>query len=843
LGLLALLWCVWGASAQAEDIYGLTSDSKLVRFDAATPDVLLSTVSITGLTSGDTLVGIDFRPVTGELYALGTSNRVYILNLTTGAATALGASAFSTPALSGTKFGFDFNPLADRIRVVSENGQNLRLHPTTGANVAGGGPNGADFNAAYATGDVNAGLTPKIAGSAYSENIPGTGATTLYCIDSTQNVLVTQGSLNGTISPNGSAATSNSAPLHTIGKLGITTTSEIGFDISGGSAKAYASIVLQGETASKLYDISLSTGTATLLGSIGTSTTLVDISVVPPPFPYNMVAVNTAGQLLRFQTSNPAITTLSVGGSLISPRGLTGSDAIVAIDYRLANGKMYGLGMTGTTGRLYTLDPVTGLAASVDTTGANTFTVTGTNLGFDFNPVADRVRIISDAEVNLVINPDTGKLESTDTSLTWKAGDTNAAASLNCVGAAYSNNVAGASSTSLYDIQIGNSVNAANGVVALQSTPASGVLSTVGNLGLTPSGNTGFDITSNGNYVMTNNNLYSVNLTTGAATQLGTTNISNGSTTIRDIAGVIDPAIARVQFSADNYSVVEGSTLTVTVTRTGSTSGTMTVDYATAAITTVAAGGTATSSTDYIPVSGTLVFADGEASRTFTVEALSDSTQELYEVFAVTLSNPVGCLVGTPSSATVTVIDFDDRDGDGFSATEETAAGTSDASASDTPFGGAAAGTVDATNLVLTKVAVKLDFLKTNNDSISFSGELRNVANPLTTDGKKFVVNFGGVTNSVALTAKLSGASADKTYSVKISKPKGAVAKFSVKMSKGAFLTLLTDEGLGEDLDSPTKAPRSALVKVLFDSINYQITQALLVTVKTGKGSTASAPK
>ncbi len=90
---------------------------------------------ITGLTPGDQLVGIDFRPATGQLYGLSTpgggpgSAQLYIIATETAVATQVGAP---NAVLGGTSFGFDFNPVPDRIRVVSNAGENLRLNPNDG---------------------------------------------------------------------------------------------------------------------------------------------------------------------------------------------------------------------------------------------------------------------------------------------------------------------------------------------------------------------------------------------------------------------------------------------------------------------------------------------------------------------------------------------------------------------------------------------------------------------------------------------------------------------------------------------------------------------------------------
>src|SRR5690348_12990411 len=56
---------------------GVTGGSMLIRFNTATPGTINATVPITGLAGGDTIVGLDFRPATGQLYGLGSGSRLY----------------------------------------------------------------------------------------------------------------------------------------------------------------------------------------------------------------------------------------------------------------------------------------------------------------------------------------------------------------------------------------------------------------------------------------------------------------------------------------------------------------------------------------------------------------------------------------------------------------------------------------------------------------------------------------------------------------------------------------------------------------------------------------------
>src|SRR5262245_50999519 len=108
-GLVALgLGLAAPGRAGAATITGVTTTNVLVTFDSATPGTIATSVAVTGLQGGETLLGIDRRPATGALYALGSTSRLYLINATTGAATQVGSAGAFT--VSGTAFGFDFNP-------------------------------------------------------------------------------------------------------------------------------------------------------------------------------------------------------------------------------------------------------------------------------------------------------------------------------------------------------------------------------------------------------------------------------------------------------------------------------------------------------------------------------------------------------------------------------------------------------------------------------------------------------------------------------------------------------------------------------------------------------------
>jgi hypothetical protein len=251
IGALAL---ACASSLHAAPIIGLTQGaSSLITFDTATPGTTTAPVAVTGLGAGETLVGIDFRPQTGQLYGLGSGNNLYTLNATTGAATLVGplTTAGATPVpLNGTSFGVDFNPLVDRLRIVSDANQNLRANPSNAVTIVDGTLNPGD---------------PNVVGAAYTNNfLGGSLSTTLFVLDSALDDLQIQ-------SP------PNAGTLTSVGDLGVDFDDMTGFDIFGASS-AFASLNTGGP-ATGFYSIDLATGAASLIGDIGGGLLLADIAL------------------------------------------------------------------------------------------------------------------------------------------------------------------------------------------------------------------------------------------------------------------------------------------------------------------------------------------------------------------------------------------------------------------------------------------------------------------------------------------------------------------------------------------------------------------------------------
>lgn len=233
---VALLAALAPASASAATFVGISGDN-LVNFSSTRPDLVRSR-PLRNLPGNETIVGIDRRPATGQLYGLGISSRIYTISRT-GGVTPVGAAPF-TPRLFGGSFGFDFNPMADAIRLTSDGDQNLRISPGTGAVTF------ADPNLAYAPADANAGRAPTVTASAYTNNRAAAPSTQLFNIDSGLDVLARQDPPNvGT--------------LITIGRLGVNATGAVTYDI-GPNGAGYAAFRRSGRRYTELFSVSTSTG-------------------------------------------------------------------------------------------------------------------------------------------------------------------------------------------------------------------------------------------------------------------------------------------------------------------------------------------------------------------------------------------------------------------------------------------------------------------------------------------------------------------------------------------------------------------------------------------------------
>lgn len=261
-----------------ETVLAVTQDHQLIRFNAGQPRRVLSRQPLVGLPAGDSLVGIDFRIARGVLYGLSRQGQLFTIDPASGRLTRVGGQAMAL-ALEGQAFGFDFNPAADRIRVVSGS-FNLRLHPDTGEAVDGdpAAPGvQPDTRLAYAPGDVNAGRTPDVVGAGYTYNKQDEKITTNFAIDRALGTLVMQGSREGAqpvVSP-------NTGRLTTIGALGLGPLADASFDIADVSGAAYAAVRVKADGPTLWLRIDLASGRTTPVGTVAGGGPLRGLAIEP----------------------------------------------------------------------------------------------------------------------------------------------------------------------------------------------------------------------------------------------------------------------------------------------------------------------------------------------------------------------------------------------------------------------------------------------------------------------------------------------------------------------------------------------------------------------------------
>lgn len=261
-----------GAAAQAADkkalhAVGLTGNHHLVSFPVDDPAKTKKIGQLKGLKGDTSVIGIDYRVQDNKLYAVGDKGGIYTVN--TSNATATKVCQLSV-ALEGENFGVDFNPAANRLRVISDTGQNLRHNiddpqgaPEPGVTVVDTpltNPPVPPADPETATG---------VTGAAYTNNDLDAGtATTLFDINTmTDQVVIQSPANNGTLAPTGG--------------LGVDTGPKVGFDIytwaDQGTNEAFAS--LDTGDGQVFHRVNLLTGTATAVGPFKGGHEVVDFSV------------------------------------------------------------------------------------------------------------------------------------------------------------------------------------------------------------------------------------------------------------------------------------------------------------------------------------------------------------------------------------------------------------------------------------------------------------------------------------------------------------------------------------------------------------------------------------
>lgn len=498
--------------------------------EASNPGSTSGSATITGLADDDTLVGMDFRPANGDLYAVGRLGNLYVINPQTAVVEAtipLVPAPDTMPvfeALDGMHFGVDFNPVPDRLRVTSDTGQNLRINVDNGATIVDGPlDSGSDDT--------------RITGSAYTNSFAGTTSTRLFNIDTGEQMLYLQDPPNDGTLVNGVT-------------LGIAADDANGFVIDGRNNAAVAALTVEGQQGLYRIDLTAEADAASLIGPLNVPGTLLGIALAPPAPPV-VIGLTRDNTLIEFAPGAPGMVSAPVAVSGLMEDGET----LVGVDVRPATGELYGV---SDLGNLYTLNADSGVAsfrASLVAAPDSSFDgLMGDDFAMDFNPVPDRLRLISDQGQNLRINVDNGETIVDGDIAYAEESDVGGIEDIPLLGpllgvigsillpeddaavpaltaAAYTNSFAGTTTTQLFTLDIGNdSLN-------LQNPPNDGTQVPLTDTPVAISGDQGFDIAGGENGLvlaaLSSNGmgpytLYSINLMTGAFTDRGQIGGENG---------------------------------------------------------------------------------------------------------------------------------------------------------------------------------------------------------------------------------------------------------------------------------------------------------------------------
>jgi hypothetical protein len=239
-------------AAQAGMLAALTGDDTLTMIDTATQKAGKS-MKVTGINGK--IAGIDVRPADGMLYALTVDGTIYTV-AQDGKATM--KSKMDTVLAAGAMATVDFNPVADRLRVIGSDGTNLRVNVDDGKTTV-------DGKLKFAEADMHKGEAPMIVAGAYINSVKGAKETVLYDIDAKIGGLIKQ-------------APPNDGVLGAVGKLGVMPKA-IAFDIETGADGSNTAWLLADGA---LHKIDLAIGKAAMIGRVtGLSAPVRDVASLP----------------------------------------------------------------------------------------------------------------------------------------------------------------------------------------------------------------------------------------------------------------------------------------------------------------------------------------------------------------------------------------------------------------------------------------------------------------------------------------------------------------------------------------------------------------------------------
>ncbi|WP_428383236.1 DUF4394 domain-containing protein [Nevskia ramosa] len=382
-------------------VFGVRGAAELIRFSPDNPAAVTRVGAITGLGAGEAIAGLDFRPADGNLFAVTSIGRVLIVDPATAVATPIQPITGDGTAFTAARYGVDFNPIANALRIIGEDGLNLRV--PTAALVSP--PPAVPVNTIV---DGRMGYLRGVTAAAYTNPESG-DSTTLYVIDTDTDSLYTQDP--------------NAGFLTRVGSLGIDVISANGYDIYqfGLLNEHYANLTTA--AGSGIYKINPLTGAATLL------------SALPPADYRSLIVVNddrlssinvrSFASLIQGPTTDMVdgrginiVTGELVGGAVVVPiDGLAEGEHLVGFceDTTPADGINGGYGVSNQN-RIFPLtveNVQTGFTVAIvqaSPIGTLTAPLSGTRFGVDFNARSQLLRIVSDSGQNLRVNLQEGRV-------------------------------------------------------------------------------------------------------------------------------------------------------------------------------------------------------------------------------------------------------------------------------------------------------------------------------------------------------------------------------------------------------------------------------------------------
>lgn len=383
----------------ANDVLAVTADNAcLVRFSLSDPSTV---VAVGSLDVAGSVVGLDFRPASGELYALTDMGQLVLVDPMTAETTLVTASIGE---LAGARYDIDFNPAANALRLISDARQNFRM----------GTPALVENAQQQALVDGTFGYLQGVVATAYTNVNPGQEGTQMFVISADARTFFQQNPNVGLLTRIG-ALFPNAESVDVKGYNVFTT--------EGGMNEHYAVFEVDGSVG--LYSINPETAATTLIKPLpapeagGNYMDLVVSDVTDEPALREFIVFEQSADdefVLRIVELNPAdsMPGMALAGyeESLPVTGLVEGDVIVGFDLRTTSSvedenELYAVAASGQIYQLVEGAENNAQASSVATLSTP---LSGTRFDIDFNPRADLLRIIGDAGQNLRVNLDEGRV-------------------------------------------------------------------------------------------------------------------------------------------------------------------------------------------------------------------------------------------------------------------------------------------------------------------------------------------------------------------------------------------------------------------------------------------------